>query len=61
MLSWWEDNGPPVYISVASYLGLNKPKDKKKPRAKQVDADSSDNEANLENLVRMFSGSNGDI
>jgi hypothetical protein len=26
MLDWWLENGPPVYVSVASYLGLVKPK-----------------------------------
>lgn len=24
MLDWWSDNGPPVYIAVAAYLGLVK-------------------------------------
>lgn len=28
MVDWWEQNGPPVYISAASYLGLVKPKKK---------------------------------
>jgi len=31
MIAWWEDNGPPVYIAAAGYLGLIKdPKSKKK-------------------------------
>lgn len=24
MLDWWNENGPPVYISVAAYLGIIK-------------------------------------
>lgn len=29
MIKWWSDNGPPVYVSVAGYLGLIKKKKKK--------------------------------
>lgn len=29
MLDWWLENGPPVYVSAASYLGLIKPKSEK--------------------------------
>ena len=29
MLDWWLENGPPVYVSAASYLGLIKPKSSK--------------------------------
>lgn len=28
MVDWWDENGPPVYIAVASYLGLIKTKTK---------------------------------
>lgn len=28
MIDWWEDNGPPVYIAAAAYLGLVKSKKK---------------------------------
>lgn len=24
MLDWWLENGPPVYVAAAAYLGLNK-------------------------------------
>lgn len=30
MLDWWNENGPPVYISAAAYLGLTKPSSKTK-------------------------------
>jgi len=30
MVEWWSDNGPPVYVSVAGYLGLIKKKNKGK-------------------------------
>jgi hypothetical protein len=26
MLDWWTDNGPPVYVAAAAYLGLIKGK-----------------------------------
>lgn len=29
MVTWWSENGPPVYVSVASYLGLVKPRKSK--------------------------------
>ena len=29
MIEWWSENGPPVYVSVAGYLGLIKKKKKK--------------------------------
>ncbi len=31
MLDWWDKNGPPVYVSVAAYLGLIKVDTKGKP------------------------------
>ena len=30
MLDWWLENGPPVYVSAAAYLGLTKPSNKSK-------------------------------
>lgn len=30
MIDWWSENGPPVYVSVAGYLGLIKKKAKPK-------------------------------
>ena len=51
MVKHWKDNGPPVYLAVAAYLGLVKTK---KP-AKMGET------GNLDELVAMFSGSNGVI
>lgn len=28
MLEWWAENGPPVYVAAAAYLGLIKSKPK---------------------------------
>lgn len=42
MLKWWEENGPPVYITAASYLGLVKPKKK-----------ASQDTGNLNDLLKM--------
>ena len=48
MVDWWTSHGPPVYVSVAGYLGLIKPKkDKKK--------------GNLHELAKMFAGKGGII
>jgi hypothetical protein len=33
MVEFWSENGPPVYVSAAAYLGLIKPKKKKKSSA----------------------------
>jgi hypothetical protein len=30
MLEWWSENGPPVYIAVAAYLGIIKDPAEKK-------------------------------
>jgi hypothetical protein len=42
----WAAFGPPVYIAVAAYLGLNKPKEP---------------EQDLGDLMAMFAGSGGRI
>lgn len=56
MLHHWEMNGPPVYISVAAYLGLVK-KDNKPNKPQAVDHD--ENERNLMALMADLSGSGG--
>lgn len=45
MQDWWVENGPPVYMAVAGYLGLIKTRSK--------------DYGNLEELARMFEGSGG--
>lgn len=47
MLEHWDNFGPPVYISVAGYLGW-KPQRKKKASDNQV--------GNLEDLMSQFEG-----
>lgn len=44
MLQYWAENGPPVYVSVAGYLGLIKPKklSPTKPGQKPVGGDLND-------------------
>jgi hypothetical protein len=54
MLEWWEENGPPVYISVASYLGLVK-----KPSAKS--SSRGGKTGDLNELAQMFKSSGGMI
>jgi hypothetical protein len=44
MLDWWADNGPPVYISVAAYLGLIKT---------GSDSSSAKEPGDLNDLVKM--------
>lgn len=51
MLDLWEDVGPPVYISVAAYLGLVKNKGKKKGSTK-----GNPVKGDLNELLRKFPG-----
>lgn len=55
MVDHWEAFGPPVYISVAGYLGLGK------GRKKPGDKSSSSKYGNLEDLVSMFGSTGGVI
>lgn len=67
MCDHWEAYGPPVYMSVASYLGLNK--GKKKDNALEVPnvpAGTATEEeiakyGNLNELAALFGGSGGQI
>jgi hypothetical protein len=34
MVEFWSENGPPVYVSAAAYLGLIKPKKKRSSQGK---------------------------
>lgn len=52
MIDWWGENGPPVYISVAGYLGLIK---KRSPKVREGTG------GNLEELENMFASSGGMI
>ena len=45
----WAEFGPPVYIAVAAYLGMTKPK---QPRL----SDDPDDPGNLGELLDMFGG-----
>jgi len=56
MLDWWEEHGPPPYIAIASYLGMNK----RKPKKKQASTGSKET-GNLNDLAAMFSASGGMI
>lgn len=54
MLDWWSDNGPPVYIAVAGYLGLIK-----EDKAGSVpQAEKPKETGNLNDLLKM-AGSGG--
>lgn len=55
MVEHWKYNGPPVYMSVAGYLGLIK------EPAKRPDATDEQKYGNLEDLEAMFAGSGGMI
>lgn len=55
MLKHWKENGPPVYMAVAGYLGLIK------PAAKRENASEEEKYGNLEELEAMFAGSGGVI
>lgn len=67
MVDHWEAYGPPVYISVASYFGLNKGKKKTADnQMPQVSAGSATEEeiekyGNLNELAALFGGSGGQI
>lgn len=65
MQQHWLEWGPPVYMSVAAYMGLMK-----KPRSgnpsddgggQSLKADSEENLQNLEKLFSEFSGAGGVI
>jgi len=50
MLDWWENNGPPVYVAAAAYLGLIKAPGKKKKNGK---VDASAGKGNLDELLKL--------
>lgn len=56
MVDWWEENGPPAYVGVASYLGLIKPK---KKTGKAPNTPGKEN--NLEELANRFRATGGMI
>lgn len=55
MLDWWSNNGPPVYIAVAGYLGLIK-EDKAGSQPKAIPKPKES--GNLNDLLKM-AGSGG--
>lgn len=57
MVDHWKKNGPPVYISVALYLGLNKPGKSAPHSGPPTEAEVGD----LSELEAMFSGNGGVI
>lgn len=60
MQDHWEEFGPPVYISAASYLGLNKP-DGKKSSPNGTGKSDEDKYGNLDELAAMFGDTGGMI
>lgn len=46
MVKWWEENGPPVYVAAAAYLGLIKPK-------KKSSTGKADDAGNLNELLKL--------
>lgn len=44
MVAWWEENGPPVYVAAAAYLGLIKP----------AKGSKSQKKGNLNDLFKMM-------
>lgn len=67
MVDHWEAYGPPVYMSVASYLGLNKgSKQDKDLDVPKVSSGSATEEeiakyGNLNELAALFGGTGGQI
>lgn len=51
MTDWWSNNGPPVYIAAAGYLGLIKPSSKQTKNGKPVAAKQET--GNLNDLLKM--------
>lgn len=49
MVEWWKNNGPPVYIAAAGYLGLIKEPSKQTKNGKPVKQESG----NLNELLKM--------
>jgi len=58
MQDHWTTHGPPVYLSVAGYLGLIK---KKKPKGKGQGQPSQKMTGSWDDLERMFSQTGGVI
>jgi len=58
MVDWWKENGPPVYIAVAGYLGLIKDKKSKAPVGKPASGGHKGNDLN--ELLKM-AGKGGEI
>lgn len=61
MQDHWEAFGPPVYIPVASYFGLNKGKRKQKANPMGRQPDGKYETGNLEELAALFGASGGVI
>lgn len=55
MVEHWKHNGPPVYMSVAGYLGLIK------PASQRPGASPEEKYGNLEDLEKLFAGTGGVI
>jgi hypothetical protein len=50
----WAEFGPPVHVAVAAYLGLTKPKERRR-------IEDPEDPGNLGELIDMFSGAGGQI
>lgn len=62
MVDHWTENGPPVYMAVAGYLGLIKEKKKgDKPSGSGNSSNDAKRYGNLEELAAMFNGTGGMI
>ena len=71
MLKWWEENGPPVYIAAAGYLGRSETRKKTAPQKgplqfpptpgpqKLIDAKPDTDSGDLNELVNMFRNMGG--
>jgi hypothetical protein len=55
----WEENGPPVYIAVAAYLGMVGKKTKKKAAPVTANIPEDENARNLMALAQEFASSGG--
>lgn len=53
MVDWWENNGPPVYIAAAGYLGLIKPSNKTKVAKGKDGKPVKQESGNLNDLLKM--------
>ncbi len=56
MVDHWREFGPPVYISVAAFVGTSKPGAKKKFSGTEDGESDESKYGNLEELAAMFPG-----